>query len=181
MRRMRLVVVLTASAVIVGLGGWGYAQQKKTPAPLSTDDYVEIQRLLYTNHTGYDLAQRDNGDMWTNTFLPDAVLDNPPSHLVGHKEIRAYATDPYKTDPKRMLRHWTSTFHVSPHPEGAILSAFYTTMISVKGGPMTWGGSTGRYESLVVKTKDGWRFKHHVVISEGPVVPARGPLPRATP
>ena len=63
--------------------------------------------------------------------------------------VVAYAVDPYKANPKRMLRHWTS-------------------------------GTASRYESLVVKTKDGWRIKHHVVISEGPVFPARGPMQAAT-
>ena len=179
MPRMRTVLVAVMAAAVSATAGWTYAQQPKNAAAISTEDYIEIQRLLYTNHTGYDFARKDNADMWTNTFLPDAVLDNPPTHLEGHAEIRAYALDPLKLDPKRELRHWTSTFHVEPHPEGAILSAFYTTMTQDHGKPgMVWGRGTGRYESLVVKTPDGWRIKHHVVVSEGRVSMFEPPAPQ---
>ncbi len=177
MPRKRIVIAAIACAAVVVAAGWVSAQQKKAPT-LTTVDRYEIQDLLMTNHTGYDFALRDNGDMWTNTFTPDAVLDNPPTHLEGHQAIRAYALDPYKTDPKRMLRHWTSTFHVTPNAEGAILSAFYVTMTSSQGKPMVFGSSTGRYESQVVKTRDGWRIKHHVVISEGPVSMLQPPAAR---
>jgi hypothetical protein len=175
---MITVLVTVVAAAVSATAGWTYAQQPKTSAAISTEDYIEIQRLLYTNHTGYDFARKDNADMWTNTFLPDAVLDNPPTHLEGHAQIRAYALDPLTLDPKRELRHWTSTFHVEPHPEGAILSAFYTTMTQDHGKPgMVWGRGTGRYESLVVKTPDGWRIKHHVVVSEGRVSMFEPPAP----
>ena len=68
------------------------------------------------------------------------------------------------------MRHWTSTFHVTPNAEGATLSAFYFTMTQEQGRPgLNIGRSAGRYESLVVKTPAGWRIKHHVVFSEGAV------------
>ncbi|MGE0392359.1 MAG: nuclear transport factor 2 family protein [Vicinamibacterales bacterium] len=145
-----------------------HAQQKKS---IATDDFVEIQRLLYANHTGYDFAVRDNGDLWTSTFTPDAVLDNGPNtHLVGETAIRAYAAGPAAKAPSRKFRHWTSTFHVTPNAEGAILSAFYLIVSDGEGnGPMTVG-ATGRYESQVVKTKQGWKIKHHVVYGEGSAV-----------
>ena len=165
---MKRMVLPTMLCIVSALVGAGVTQAQRQPA-ISTEDFTEIQRLLYTNHTGYDFAMRDNADMWTGTFLPDAVLDNGPTHLVGEKEIRQFALTPLKTNPDRKFRHWTTTFHVSPHKEGAILSAFYLTIAD--SGPkrnMVIGG-TGRYESLVVKTRDGWRIKHHVVHGEGGV------------
>jgi hypothetical protein len=154
--------------VVSALAGAALVRAER-PATISTDDFTEIQRLLYTNHTGYDFAMRDHGDMWTATFLPDAVLDNGPTHLVGERAIRQYALTPLETSPNRKFRHWTTTFQVSPNPEGAILSAFYLTIADTgANGGMTIGG-TGRYESLVVKTKNGWRIKHHVVYGEGAV------------
>lgn len=168
MLRQRIAIAVIVCATTVAATGWVFAQQKKIPTVTAQDRY-EIHDLLMTNHTGYDFASRDNADMWVSTFTPDAVLDNPPSHVVGLQEIRAFAMNQYKTDPKHMLRHWTSTFHVTPNAEGAILSAFYVTMRSSQGGPMVFGASTGRYESQVIKTRDGWRIKHHVIVSEGPV------------
>ncbi len=171
MKRMVLPVFLCLLSAAAG-AALVQAQQKKS---LTSDDYFEIQRLLYTNHTGYDFAIRDNGEMWTKTFTPDAILDNAPSHLVGEKEIRAYAVDPAQAAPTRKFRHWTSTFNVTPNAEGAILSAFYLVISDNNGvGPMTIG-ATGRYESQVVKTKDGWRIKHHVVHGEGSAVARTAP------
>ena len=176
MRRFVLPAIL---CLVSAAGGAAFvqAQQKKVPS-VTTDDYAEIQRLLYANHTGYDFAMRDNGDLWTSTFTPDAVLDNPPSLLTGHEEIRAYATVPANKAPNRKFRHWTSTFHVTPNAEGAILSAFYLVISDSDGRtPMTIG-PTGRYESQVVRTKAGWKIKRHVVRSEGSAV-ARTEAPRS--
>jgi hypothetical protein len=167
MKRMIFVLVLCAASA---WGGAIWSQVTAAPSKISTEDYTEIQRLLYTNHTGYDFAERDRGALWASTFTEDAVLDNPPSHLVGRKQIQAYATDPIDKDPQRKLRHWTTTFSVTPHPEGAMLSAFWIPLTNTGPNREFVVGGTGRYESLVVKTKDGWKLKHHKVISEGPVV-----------
>jgi hypothetical protein len=167
---MKRIIIPAILCLASALGGAMLVQAQQRKATLTTDDYFEIQRLLYTNHTGYDFAIRDNGDMWTSTFTPDAVLDNAPTHLVGEKEIRAYAVDPSKAAPTRRFRHWTSTFNVTPNAEGAILSAFYLVISDNNATtPMTIG-PTGRYESQVVKTKDGWKIKHHVVYSEGSAI-----------
>jgi len=171
---------LRVLAVCVGIATLGAAVSYRTvqarPDRISVEDFVEIQRLLWDNHMGYDFAVRDNGDMWTNTFLPDAKIDNDSGkvHLSGHEQIRRYATDPVKANPARRLRHWTSTFQVTPNAEGAILQAFYlTTSDDGKTGFVI--GGEGRYESQVIKTKQGWKIKHHVIHGEGSVtaVPAR--------
>ncbi|HEV3063189.1 MAG TPA: nuclear transport factor 2 family protein [Vicinamibacterales bacterium] len=167
MMRLRILAAAGLASAVVA-GGWSHATQMQVPR-VSAQDFTEIQDLLWTNHTGYDFAQRDNGDMWTSTFLPDAVLDNGSTHLEGQTAIRRYATDYYKADPKRILRHWTSTFHVTPNAVGATLSAFYFTMTQDQGKPGLNIGVAGRYESLVVKTDAGWRLKHHVVYGEGAV------------
>lgn len=178
MKRFILPAMLCVVSALAG-ATWTQAQQKNLPR-ISTEDFTEIQRLLYTNHTGYDFAMRDNGDMWANTFLPDAVLDNGPTHLEGQQAIRQYSLTPLKTDPDRKFRHWTTTFHAYPHAEGAVLSAFYLTIADTgANGGMVIGG-TGRYESVVVKTKDGWRIKHHRVFGEGSVT-ARPEPPRQAP
>src|SRR5689334_6465314 len=119
MNGMKRFTATVALCVVSALAGtvWG---QVRRAAAISTDDFVEIQRLLWTNHTGYDFAMRDHGDMWTSTFLPDAVLDNgPTTHLVGADQIRQYSVTPLKDDPDRKFRHWTSTFHLTPNAEGA--------------------------------------------------------------
>ncbi len=177
---MRRAMAVLALCAVSAVGGAMWARTDAAPSRISTEDFTEIQRLLYTNHTGYDFAERDHGALWASTFTEDAVLDNPPTHLVGRKQIQAYASDPVDQDPTRKLRHWTTTFSVTPHPEGAILSAFYIPLTNSGPNREFVVGGTGRYESLVVKTKDGWKIKHHKVVSEGPVVarPLPAPAPR---
>ena len=177
----RIVILVALLCVASALGGAALVQAQQKQAALTTDDYYEIQRLLYTNHHGYDFPV-DNCDLWTSTFLPDAVLDNGNTHLVGEKAIRAYCVDPAKKAPNRRFRHWTTTFHVTPNAEGGILSAFYLTISDNDGkGPMTIGG-TGRYASQVVKTNAGWKIKHHVVYGEGSVVARTAPAgPQSVP
>jgi hypothetical protein len=179
---MKRIVVPVILCIVSALGGAALVEAQRKKPTLVTDDHYEIQRLLYTNHTGYDFAIRDNGDMWTSTFTPDAILDNGPNtHLVGEQAIRAYAVDPAKKAPTRKFRHWTSTFNVTPNAEGAILSAFYLVISDNNGtGPMTIG-ATGRYESQVVKTTGGWRIKHHVVYGEGSAVAVTEPRPTPQP
>ncbi len=180
---MKRIVLPMTLCFVSALGGAALVQAQQKKTNITTDDFVEIQRLLYANHTGYDFAMRDNGDLWTSTFTPDAILDNGPNtHLVGEKEIRAYATVPADRSPTRKFRHWTSTYNVTPNAEGAILSAFYLVISDGDGRtPMTIG-ATGRYESQVVKTKSGWKVKHHVVYMEGSAIartapPTPGPRP----
>jgi hypothetical protein len=173
----RIVIPAAVLCVVSAVGGAAFVQAQQKKATLAADDYYEVHRLLYANHHGYDFPT-DNCDLWTSTFTPDAVLDNGPTHLEGEKAIRAYCVDPATKAPKRKFRHWTSTFHVAPNAEGAILSAFYLTISDGDGsGPMMIGG-TGRYASQVVKTKSGWKIKHHVVYGEGSVFARQPPTDR---
>ena len=158
---------IVALCGVVAAASWGYTQQRRDPT-ITAQDFVEIQQLLWRNHQGFDFANRDNGEMWVSTFTPDAELDSPgPGRvIVGEKAIRQAALDYFKDDPQRRIRHWTSTFLVAPTPEGATLTAFWMITTSSGGGPLRLGG-TGRYESTLVKTDDGWRLKRRVAISEG--------------
>ena len=148
--------------------GFVYAQQRGEPA-LAADDYAAIQRLLWTNHQGFDFATDDNADLWTSTFVPDAEIHNSGRVVAGGEAIREFALDYFKTDPRRKIRHWTSTFHITPSAEGATLAAFWFIMTQSGGEDGLRIGSGGRYESTVVRTPTGWRIKKHVVLPEGPV------------
>lgn len=172
---MCLVSGLTGAAVM-SLTTRGFPERTLSAQPrlarVSAEDFVAIQQLLWDNHWGYDFASKDGADMWTNTFLPDAKIDNDAgTHLSGHEEIRKYALDPIKQNADRRLRHWTSTFQITPNKDGAMLKAFwYTVSDDGKPGSKLAIGGTGWYESQVVRTRDGWKIKHHGIHSEGGIV-----------
>ena len=150
---------------VVGTATWMQAQPKDTLTPT---DLVELERLLWINHQGFDFAYKDNGDLWLSSFTPDATLDSGSRlPITGQDNIRRFATR--QANPNRQFRHWTSTFHATPNPEGAHLMAFFfTTSNNGPDGAMVLG-TAGYYLSQAVRTKDGWKLKHHVVHLEGEV------------
>lgn len=155
--------------IIVLLMAYMYAQQRNN-LELTFQDRAEIRELLWTNHTGFDFANRDAASLWSSTFTPDAVLQNGNTVKTGEQEIRQYARDYFKNDPQRKIRHWTSTFHITPTAEGAMLSAFWYTMTQEGDKKGLTLGSAGRYESHVIKTTNGWRIKKHHVFHDGPIM-----------
>ena len=65
MRRHSVVSIVLV--VVAFAGGFGWAQQRGG-SRLTVEDYAEIQRLLWTNHQGFDFATEDKvvetGDGW---------------------------------------------------------------------------------------------------------------------
>jgi hypothetical protein len=178
-RAPRTLLVVMLGALLVG-AGWVSAQNPTTSRPrIHADDFIEIQQALWRNHQGFDFATSDNADMWLRSFAPDAELHNGGRIIKGEDGIRGFALDYYQTNPERRMRHWTSTFTVTPTAEGATLSAFWMITVSETAkGPMRLGGS-GRYETTMVKVADGsWRIKKHVVFGDGAIV-AAAPSPSA--
>ena len=166
MRRHSVISIVLV--VVAFAGGFGWAQQRGG-SRLTVEDHAEIQRLLWTNHQGFDFATEDNADLWTSTFLPDGEIHNSGRVVAGEDEIRRFALNYFANDPERKIRHWTSTFYITPHEEGATLSAFWYIMTQESGQTGLTIGPAGRYESVVVKTGDGWRIKTHGVFVEGMV------------
>lgn len=161
---------LTSMMAITIAFAVGFAcAQRSGGSGLTAEDYNEIQRLLWTNHQGFDFATQDNADLWLSTFLPDGEIHNSGRVVAGEDEIREFALGYYRSDPDRKMRHWTSTFYITPNDEGATLSAFWYIMTQESGQTGLRIGPAGRYESTVVKTADGWRIKKHGVFMEGMV------------
>jgi SnoaL-like domain len=170
MGRAKRAMLVATSGLLLVAGGWAYAQQR-APSRVSPEDFIEIQQALWRNHQGFDFATTDNAEMWLRSFAADAELHNGGRIIKGEDGIRGFALDYYKGNPERRMRHWTSTFTVTPTAEGAMLSSFWmiTTSESAKGSLRL--GATGRYESSVVKAADGsWRIKKHVVFGEGSII-----------
>jgi hypothetical protein len=164
----RWVLVAMVGTLLIA-GGWVYAQQR-TASRVSAEDFIGVQQALWTNHHGFDFAPSDNAEMWTRSFTPDAELHNGGRVIKGENAIRQFALDYYKSNALRRMRHWTSTFTVTKTNEGAMLSAFWMITTSEDPKAPMRLGATGRYESSMVKTSDGWRIKKHVVFGEGGIV-----------
>jgi hypothetical protein len=168
-----VVPVLLCAVTMLATAVWMQAQQKSA---FGTNDFLDLQRLLWRNHWGYDFADQDNAEMWLSSFTPDAVLDSGAGQpITGVENIRQFALRQFRTNPDSKTRHYTSTFNMTPNAEGAVLSALYfIVMKDLKTGAMQLS-RTGYYESQAVRTKDGWKIKHHIVHLEGELTALKEP------
>ena len=126
------------------------AQQSRK---LTADDYTEIQQL----YARYNLAI-DTGDAraWASTFTPDGVLGNAS----GHDALVQFANDFHKRTAGK-TRHWNTNIVITPTEVGAT-GACYLLLFDTgvkPASPMT----SGRYEDVLVKTYDGWKFESRTV------------------
>jgi hypothetical protein len=168
-----VVPVLLCAVTMLATATWMQAQQKGT---FGTNDFVDLERLLWRNHWGYDFADQDNGEIFLSSFAPDAILDSGAGKpITGVENLRQFALRQFKDSPEHKSRHFTSTFYATPNAEGAVLSAIYFMLQKdIKTGAMQLA-RTGYYESQAIRTKDGWKLKHHIVHLEGEVTALHDP------
>jgi actinorhodin biosynthesis protein ActVIA len=159
MPKWTYVVAVNLSIVLAGVV-WVQAQQKKTPAPLTAQDYFEIQQLYATYAHALDTAQ---GERFAATFTADGEFTR------GRAQGQATETRTPLKGTEGLIRmgsvgggrHFTANLLVTPTLEGANGSC-YLLLYNARNIPATIT-ETAIYEDKLVKTKEGWRFKKRIV------------------
>lgn len=127
---------------------------------LTALDHAEIHEL----HARFNYAFDANDlKMLATVFTPDGelILDNKPSKAMALIKGRA------KSRPEP--RHLTTNITVSASPEGATGSA-YLTVVNLQGALPAF--NLGAWcEDVLVKTRDGWRFKKRTMYTTRPTAP----------
>jgi actinorhodin biosynthesis protein ActVIA len=162
--------------IVVAAVGWVHAQQRKTPAGLTAQDYIEIQQLYATYAHTLDTAQAER---FAATFTPDGEFTR------GRPQGQATETrTPLKgTEGLTKMgsvgggRHFTANLVVTPTPEGANGSC-YLLLFNARNIPATIT-ETAIYEDKLVKTKEGWRFKKRIVWRDDDDISPFKPKPSA--
>ena len=145
------VVIGVVFAAVVGLR----AQQAAAPGGLTLQDYIEIQQLYARYAHGID-SHADGGGMYASTYTDDGVLDVGSRKYEGRAALTALAKPP--GDPT--LLHLISNVEIEPSPQGArVVANMAQLTLGEPGKPPTLRG-IGRYEDVVVRTPQGWRFKY---------------------
>ncbi len=154
---MRTRHALFAAIALSGMVGLAEAGPNGT---LTGNDYTDIQMLYARYNYAFDTG---NADMYGGVFTTDGefVVGNRVTH--GRKDIGATATSrgPLREHPK--IFHISTNVLIEPSPEGAKGSS-YVTLIDLQKNPAVVGGGT--YEDVIVKTKEGWRFKKRTFFPE---------------
>ncbi len=157
MKIAAMLIALSVLAVTTGAVG---------AAPLTTQDYVEIQQLYARYNHAIDSGSAEE---WADTFTADGVFNN---RFTGRAALIGFI----KTWKERMnganRRHWNSNLSIRGTTEAA--TAEVDLMLLDVGVKPAAIASTGMYADELVKTADGWRFKSRVVKIDS--APAAAPV-----
>jgi uncharacterized protein (TIGR02246 family) len=128
---------------------------------LSTQDYIDIQQL----YARYNVAL-DGGDAegYANLFTPDGVFNTSKGRDALIAFVKGSAAKGGTT------RHWNTNLVITPTPEGAS-GTVYLFLMDVAARPPAIS-LAARYQDVLVKTAQGWRFKQRTTrIDMAPAAP----------
>ena len=159
MPRWKFIVALSVSIAVAGVA-WVYAQQKRTTATLTAQDYIEITQLYSSYAHALDKGQ---GERFAALFTPDGEFTRGrPAGRATEARTPLKGTDALtKMGSTGGGRHFTANLVVTPTPGGANGSC-YLLLFNARNVPATIT-ETAIYEDTLVKTREGWRFKTRIV------------------
>jgi bifunctional aromatase (cyclase/dehydratase) len=161
LRAIILVAIALASPAIIA-------------ADLKGDDYLAIQQLYARYNTAID---HGDGEAWAGTFTTDGVF---AGNFKGHDALVGFVNT-WRTNPAMngtLRRHFSADLVITPTAEGATATVS-TLLVDLSTKPVSIANFV-TYADVLVKTKDGWRFKSRAVKAEGPPAPpAAAPAPAA--
>jgi hypothetical protein len=151
---MALSVAVTGALAAAGVRSLPSGELKAQKAPsLTALDYEEI-RNLYGRYT--HAFDGGDGQALANTYTPDGAFVTGGRTTQGREQL---ATQPKPPAPGRpMIKHLPANIVIDPAPEGAKGTA-YVFVLSVEAGKPPVFMMGGRYDDVIVKTSEGWRFK----------------------
>ena len=154
---MRKFFLLATLAFFAGIGS-------ANAAPLTTQDYQDIQQLYSTYNATIDAG---DGEGWAATFTADGqfMSFNGKDALVGF--VKAW----HEKMGGATRRHWNSNLSIKGTADGATGSV-YLMLVDVSGKTIY---ATGIYTDTLVKTADGWRFKKRALKQDTPAAAAATP------
>jgi hypothetical protein len=146
----------------------GEVQAQKAPS-LTPLDYEEI-RNLYGRYThafdGFD------GKALADTYTSDGAFTTGGRTTQGREQLMAQPKAPAPGRP--MIKHLPANIVIDPAPGGAKGMA-YVFVLTVEAGKPPAFMAGGRYDDVIVKTSEGWRFKQRTFTPWNPPVATSTP------
>jgi hypothetical protein len=138
------------------LAGVVSAQHKSS---MTADDYIEIQQLYARYNNAIDTGDAEG---YAVTFTPDGVFNTSK----GHDALVEFIHNWHDKMGGADRRHWNTNLTITPTAEGASGSV-YLLLVNVGVRPPVIFAAA-MYDDQLVKTPQGWRFKHRITKNEGP-------------
>jgi hypothetical protein len=152
MRLSRTVLI----GITVGILSYAllHAQSHQRTPRFAAEDYVEIQQLYYGYAKGVDEGPEDAS--WT--YTADGSYHSGDRTVSGQAALKQMYSN-IRRDNVRHMRRLVSNLIVTPTANGATGSAYMFTFDGRDGTQAARVWMFGKYEDVLVKTRDGWRFK----------------------
>jgi hypothetical protein len=132
--------------------------------PLSVEDYNEISQLY-----GYYARDVDPGSSrdasWM--FTDDGVFNGSggslggPIRISGRAELHEFY-ERIRREHAHGIRHFNTTYVIVGNAQEARSSGYMMTVERTAPGAPAIVADFGKYEDLLVKTSEGWRFKERI-------------------
>ena len=163
-RRFFLIVC----SMLLVTAGWTYSKTTNSgkAAPATDRDYREISQLYARFNQGSDFR---DAAMWLSTFSDDGSF-TPPNlggqAIVGKKALTEWRTRTLNGrvgDSKR--RHMDGSTVFTLAQDGSVKARTYMLVYDVSGARPTLA-SSALADDVIVKTRDGWKFKTRVISAD---------------
>ena len=173
--KIKVLIAFLLGAVLAGTG-WMHAQQKTALVALTPQDDMEIRQLYAKYSWATDVDKDDDGSKYASVFTADGEfrVSGRSSGLTGSAALAASNRTRFVTLKKDgwESRHVISNLVLEP-VEGGVKGSAYATVFDVASRGYTRSNNpagakppvvnhTGTYDDLLVKTRQGWRFKRRV-------------------
>jgi uncharacterized protein (TIGR02246 family) len=152
------------SAVLLAMLGLG-AMAQATAAPLTPQDYMEIEQL-YAKYN--DAIDHNDPEGYASTFTPDGVFNNN----TGHDALVNFVKTWHEKMNGGSRRHWNTNLQIKGDSKAATGSV-YLMLLDLSTKP-TSILTTATYDDALVKTPQGWRFTKRATKRDGPPPAAPG-------
>jgi hypothetical protein len=180
----RLLTVFLAAAVSVLAVRMEAADAVNHSVPvLTADDYAQIEQLYVRYGPAYDTAL-DHGNAWANLFTPDGLHINETNHenITGREALAMFAYQILRVNPtvsidrtpttknEKRIGHHIINLMLEPVP-GGVNSIVYWLGVNIDANGNATMNPSGVDFDFIVKTAEGWRFKHKNVNALGVPLP----------
>lgn len=157
--RNRIIIAMTLVGATVATAM--YAQQKGGVKPLTALDYAELQQLYVSYYLTAD-SGADNCMAYANLFTPDAeFFVGANKSATGREGLAAFCRTGIRTAPS----HYGTNFRFYASPEGARGGSYNLLLSPFEPNKPRTVMATVAYSDILVKTRDGWRFKERRAVT----------------
>ena len=162
--------------------GWDKHRRRSVVPVLNAGDYARIERLC--QYGPYYDTGMNQGTAWASLFATDGLHINESNHenITGREALAMFANQVLRVNPSVRIDHTPTTKNMNrighhivdvmlDAVPGGVNSSVYWLSVNVDADGNSNMNPSGVDLDFIVKTPEGWRFKHKNVNTLGIALP----------